>query len=301
MRPAQFTRPMQAYFDQVAETYDQAFTHTVIGRAERDSVWQELGHVFHSGQRILELNCGTGVDAIHLAASGVRVTACDISPRMIDIARRRLSSSRLGRLLDFRVLASEDIAALSDEGPFDGAFSNFAGLNCVEDLSSIARSLAELVKAGAQVLLCVSGHFVPLEIAWHLAHGRPRRAMRRFKHSGTVGDTTDDGKAIVHYPTVRTFARLFAPDFQLRRWRGIGVTMPPAYFEPWARRFPKAFELLAKADPWAGRLPGLRRMAGHALLQFERVRDDPGRPRFASPAMGVTEEPSPSRPCRLCD
>jgi ubiquinone/menaquinone biosynthesis C-methylase UbiE len=263
---------MQAYFDEVAETYDQAFTHTVIGRAERDAVWEDLGRVFHSGQRILELNCGTGMDATHLADRGVRVLACDISPRMIDIACRRLSSSRLGRLVDFRVLATEDIAALSDESPFDGAFSNFAGLNCVEDLPAVARNLARLVKARAQVLLCVSGHFVPLEIAWHLAHGRPRRAMRRFTHRGTVGHTTDDGKAIVHYPTVETFARLFAPDFQLRRWRGIGVTMPPAYFELWARRLPKAFEWLARTDRWAGRLPGLRRMAGHVLLQFERVR-----------------------------
>jgi ubiquinone/menaquinone biosynthesis C-methylase UbiE len=300
MPPTQMTRPMQAYFDEAAETYDQAFTHTVIGRAERDSVWQELGHVFHSGQRILEMNCGTGVDAIYLAERGLRVLACDISARMIDIARRRSSSRRLGDILEFRVLATEDISTLSDEAPFDGAFSNFAGLNCVEDLSAIARNLARLVKAGAQVLLCVSGHFVPLEIAWHLAHGRPRRAMRRFKHGGTVGHTTDDGKAIVHYPTVETFAHLFAPDFQLRQWRGIGVTMPPAYFEPWAQRFPKAFDLLAKADRWVGRLPGLRRMAGHALLQFERVRDDRGRP-LASPAMGVNEEPRPSRPSRLCD
>ena len=262
---------MQVYFDRVAETYEEAFTHTVIGRAERDSVWQELEHVFHSGQRILELNCGTGVDALYLAESGVRVLACDISPRMIGIARRRSSSSRLGFLLEFRVLATEDISALSDEGPFDGAFSNFAGLNCVEDLSAVARNLARLVKARAQVLLCVSGHFVPLEIAWHLAHGRPRRAMRRFKHSGTVGHITDDGKAIVQYPTVERFARFFAPDFQLRRCRGIGVTMPPAYFEPWARRFPKVFEWLAKTDLWVGRLPGLRRMAGHILLQFERL------------------------------
>jgi ubiquinone/menaquinone biosynthesis C-methylase UbiE len=264
-------RPTQGYFDKAADTYDQAFTHTVIGRAERDAVWEELGRVFHSGQRILELSCGTGVDAVHLAERGVKVLACDIAPRMIDIARRRLSSSQLGDLIDLRVLATEDIAALCDEGPFDGAFSNFSGLNCVDDLSAAARNLARLVKARAQVLLCVSGHFVPLEIAWHLAHGRPRRAMRRFNHSGTVGHTTDDGKLIVHYPTVERFARLFAPDFQLRRWRGIGVTMPPAYFEAWARLFPKAFDGLARIDRWAGRFPGLRRMAGHALLQFERV------------------------------
>jgi ubiquinone/menaquinone biosynthesis C-methylase UbiE len=263
---------MQAYFDEAAETYDQSFTDTVIGRAERNAVWEKLRHVFHPGQRIVELNCGTGVDAIRLAESGVRVLACDIAPRMIDIARRRLSSTQLGGLVDFRVLATEDIAVLGDDAPFDGAFSNFAGLNCVEDLSVVARGLARLLKPRSPVLLCVSGRFVPLEIAWHLAHGRPRRAMRRLKRGGTVGHTTPDGKVIIHYPSVETLARVFAPDFRLQGWKGIGVTMPPAYFEAWARRFPKVFNRLAKVDRWAGRLPVLRGMAGHVLLQFEKVR-----------------------------
>lgn len=272
MPVSQITRPMRAYFDKAAETYDQAFTHTVIGRAERDAVWQELGRIFHSGHRILELNCGTGVDALYLAESGVSVLACDIAPRMIDIARRRLSSTTLGELIDFRVLATEDIAALRDEGLFDGAFSNFAGLNCVEDLSAVARNLARLLKVGARILLCMSGHFVPLEVAWHLAHGKPRRALRRFRRGGAVGHTADDGRVIVHYPSAVTLARIFAPDFRLRGWKGIGVTMPPAYFEPWARRFPNVFDRLARADRWIGRLPVLRAMAGHILLQFERVR-----------------------------
>lgn len=81
------TRSSAAYWNVVAETYDQVFPETLIGRAQREIVWQELACVFQAGQRILELNCGTGVDAVHLAESGVRVLACDISPRMIELAR----------------------------------------------------------------------------------------------------------------------------------------------------------------------------------------------------------------------
>jgi ubiquinone/menaquinone biosynthesis C-methylase UbiE len=258
-------RSTQAHFDKAAESYDRMFTRTLIGQAERQAVWRELRRVFESGQRILELNCGTGVDAVYLAGHGVQALACDISPRMIEVARQRLSSNGLQHLADFRVLATEDIALLSDEGPFDGAFSNFGGLNCVADLSAVARDLAQLLKPGAPALICLGGRFVPVEIAWHLAHGNVGNALRRFRPARS------NDHIWVHYPSVDAMARLFAPQFSLRRWRGIGVTLPPTYLERWAHRRPKMLEYLARADYWCGKVPLLRRMAGHVLLQFERL------------------------------
>lgn len=270
---SQSARSVQTYFDCAADTYDQVFTNTAIGRAERDAVQQDLRRVFHSGQRILELNCGTGLDALSLARCGVKVLACDIAPRMIEIARRRLSLTSLGDLVSFRVLANEQIEQLVNEGPFDGAFSNFEGLNCVEDLASFARKLRLLLKPGSRILLCMLGRFVPLEIAWHLAHGHPRKSMRRFRREGTIARLTDDVTFRVHYPSVKALARMFAPAFRLREWKGIGVVLPPAYFEAWARRFPRILDGLATADRWLGRLPLLRSTAGHVLLQFERLED----------------------------
>ena len=137
---AQLARSAQAYWDMTAEKYDQIFPNKAIGQAQREVVWQELSGIFHSGQRVLELNCGTGIDAVRLAEGGVRVLACDISPRMIEVARRRALAENAGKLVDFRVLPTGDIAALKDEGPFEGAFSNFAGLNCVEDVSAVLKA-----------------------------------------------------------------------------------------------------------------------------------------------------------------
>ena len=55
-------------FDRVASSYDELFTHTAIGRAQRKQVWEKLLAAFPPGSRILELNCGTGEDARFLAA-----------------------------------------------------------------------------------------------------------------------------------------------------------------------------------------------------------------------------------------
>ena len=132
-------RSAQSYWDIAANTYHQDFSGTVIGRTRRIAVWKRLDNLFRRGQRILELNCGTGIDAIHLARQGVRLTACDLSPRMIEIARESAVKAGVDTSIDFRVLANEEMSKLEGER-FDGAFSNFAGLNCVEDLGAVARN-----------------------------------------------------------------------------------------------------------------------------------------------------------------
>ncbi len=78
-----------APFDALAERYDDTFTMSKIGQAQRASVWKELERAFHLGDRVLEVGCGTGVDACFLAQRGVTVFACDASSQMIAVAQRR--------------------------------------------------------------------------------------------------------------------------------------------------------------------------------------------------------------------
>jgi SAM-dependent methyltransferase len=263
-------RLSQAYWDFTAETYDQIFPETLIGRAQRDVVWQELALAFRPGQRILELNCGTGIDAVYLAKKGVRILACDISPRMIEVSCQRARAAAVSALIDFRVLPTEEIAVLEEEGPFDGAFSNFSGLNCVEDHSQVSRNLGRLLKPKARAVFCMVGRVAPWEIAWHLGHGDLARATHRFRPN-TVTRVGDDVAIKVQYPSVRTIARTFAREFTLLRWKGVGVAVPPSPLEPVARTFPGILEVLAKLDRHVAHLPLFRNLADSVLLDFERV------------------------------
>ncbi len=260
-----------APFDHVAETYDEVFTDSPIGRAQRGAVWRELDRCFQRGQRILELNCGTGVDAVHLAGLGVEVLACDAAPRMIEIAKRRLNSPGLGAHVEFRVVATERIAGLEIEGPFDGAFSNFGGLNCVEDLGAVAHDLGRLLRPGATALLCILGRRAAWEIAWYLGHGNPRKALRRFQRGGTTGWLAERVTVKVYYPSVRAVAGSFSPEFRLLRIKGIGVTVPPSYVGALAQRFPRVLRTLTQIDARVSSLPVLRAMADHILFEFQRV------------------------------
>jgi ubiquinone/menaquinone biosynthesis C-methylase UbiE len=263
------TRSGEAYWDRAAETYARDFASTVIGRTRRDAIWRELDSAFHSGQHILEINCGTGLDAVHLAQGGIRVMACDISPRMIEFAREQARAANVEDRATFRALPTEQLASLASDGPFDGAFSSFSGLNCVADLNAVRANLARLVLPGGAFLASVMGRFVPWELIWFAVHGNLRSAARRWSWRSSF-PLEGDGIAV----TVRSVAemrRAFAPEFRLVRWKGVGIAVPPSYMERWAARFARTTRGLAQLDRLLGRVPLIRGMADCALLRFERV------------------------------
>jgi len=265
-----------APFDAVAARYDETFTLSVIGRVQRAAVWRELAKTFRPGDHVLEIGCGTGVDACFLAERGVKVLACDPSPQMINVAARRVRQSGVQALVNPRVLRGEDISTLPPDELFDGAFSNFGALNCVGDLNRVARGLAGLLKPGAAAMLCWMGPCCMWEMIWYLVKGNRKQAFRRFKPEGISARIADGAFIDVNYPSVRFLARTFAPEFRVKSVQGIGVAVPPSYLEPWARRHPHLLNFCERADSWLGRCPGIRLLGDHVLVRLQREQNPVG-------------------------
>jgi 2-polyprenyl-3-methyl-5-hydroxy-6-metoxy-1,4-benzoquinol methylase len=256
-------------FDSLAEQYDDIFTNSLIGRAQRGAVWAVMTQTFRRGDHILDLNCGTGEDALFLARLGISVIGCDASEKMISVANRRRSAEGARLPVRFEVLLIEHIADARIFGPFEGVVSNFSGFNCVADIGAVARQLATLAEPGSRLLLCVSNRVCLWETLWFLTRGRAGRAFRRWKGRSTA---SLGGLAVeVQYPTVSTLRRLLSPFFVLRSWRGIGITVPPTYLAHMARRYPKVFTRLCAIDAVISAWPILRVMGDHVLLSFERA------------------------------
>ncbi len=256
-------------FDIIADDYDQVFTFSKIGQAQRNCVWQELQRVFRSGQHVLDIGCGTGVDACFLADRGVRVTACDSSNRMIEVTRRHAQASAAQNLVLARVIRAEDIGHLASSRVFDGALSNFGALNCVENLPDFAQNVAALLKPQATALLCFMGRFCVWEMAAYFAQMQPAKALRRWCNSPVAGHVGRGARISVYYSSLRQLVRAFQPHFRLRSIKGIGVALPPSYLEPWVTRHPRLLRFAVSADRLLSRLPGIRVLADHILLELE--------------------------------
>jgi ubiquinone/menaquinone biosynthesis C-methylase UbiE len=254
-------------FDSIALDYDRVFTFSAIGKAQRSQVLRQIKRCFARGSHVLELNCGTGEDALTLGRVGVRVSAYDASPEMIRIANLKLNSEPVASKVQFSVLRNEQLFQL--EGIFDGAFSNFAGLNCTLDWNCIANELARLVKPGGHFLLCIMGRTCLWEMVHSILRGRFSKAFRRTRRGPSIARI--DGSSIkIIYPSVNDARILFSSGFQLNGWRGVGVFVPPSFCEPYILGNKRVLRLLAYLDSRFAHLPGVRCWGDHILLDFVR-------------------------------
>jgi SAM-dependent methyltransferase len=253
-------------FDTMASDYDRSFTASSIGRRMRAAVWRRLDAVFRPGERVLELNCGTGEDAAHLGGRGVHVLATDTSPGMLAVARAKVERAGLAGQVEIAQMQIEDLAKQRLAGTFDGVLSNFGGLNCVDDLTDLPRALAAVTRPGARVFVCVMGPAVPWEWGWYLVHGRPRTAMRRLRRDGA----TWRGLTI-RYRSIRDVRQAFAPHFVQRRVSALGALVPPTFAEPWAVRHPRLLAALDSLERRAETAWPLPWLADHFLIELERA------------------------------
>ena len=90
---------LETYFDRTAsKTWERLTSDAPVSRirqtvrAGRDAMRAKLMAILpHDlrGARVLDAGCGAGTASIELAARGACVTAVDISPSLLDVARRR--------------------------------------------------------------------------------------------------------------------------------------------------------------------------------------------------------------------
>lgn len=267
-----------AAFDELAADYDDAFTERAVGRLLRAAVWRRLDANFRPGDYVLELNCGTGADAVYLAQRGVRVLATDISAAMLDATRAKVMRTGVSDLVSVARLDIEQLAApqspaqgahadLAPAAPaFDGALSNFGGLNCVADLTGVGRALAAWLRPGAHALLCVMGPLTPWEWAWYARRGQMNKAFRRLRRAGVAWRGLT-----IRYPSIRALRQALAPAFALARVNAIGALLPPSYAEPWAAQHPRALAWLDRAERRLETVWPLPWLADHYLAEFVRV------------------------------
>ena len=265
-------RPAVEAFDAIAPIFDQRFGAWLSVSAQRRAVRRALLREFPKHGHILELGGGTGEDAAFLAGAGYDVLLTDPSPTMVALANAKLSP--FGAQAEVATGEElEDFAAhhLSAGGKtFDGAFSNFAPLNCVVDLSPVARGLAQLLKPGASAMLVLFGTFCPGEMVTEVLHKRPGQALRRCKRGPFPARLAKREFPIVYHRRA-ALMRAFAPWFVLEKRLGIGVTVPPSAAEPWISRQPRLLGAMEALDRMLSRPLAL--LGDHVLYQFRRTHD----------------------------
>jgi ubiquinone/menaquinone biosynthesis C-methylase UbiE len=243
-------------FSRTAEKYDAFAQDHPHLRRMREKVYAHVVRYLPDSARILELNAGTGTDAVQLAQRGYFVHATDIAPGMLD--RLQEKAGRLG--LADRV-TREERSFLALEGtpgaPFDAVFSNLGGLNCIPDLTPVIRQLPKILKPGGIVTWVLMPHICLWELA-EVFRGHFALAFRRLSR-GRVRASLEGLRFDVYYFSPQRVIGWFGKDFELLALEGLSVITPTAESRNFAKRYPGLYDALSWLDdrlspywPWYG-------------------------------------------------
>jgi SAM-dependent methyltransferase len=256
-------------FDSVAPDYDGPRGNNSLIQDMRAEMWRWLDVAFPRPSRLIDLGCGTGLDAVRMARLGHFVTATDWSPLMVQRTQGRVERENLGERVQVVAVGGQELQHLPNTAAYDGVYSNLGPLNCVPDLRAVSRECARLVRPGGKLVFTVVGRVCPWEIAHYLLRGKWQRATVRLTHNAVpVG--MNHHTIWTRYYGPRELYRAFRAHFRLRSFRGVCVFAPPPYLASFRERHPDWYSRLWRLDRLTSGWPVLRALGDHFLIVLER-------------------------------
>jgi SAM-dependent methyltransferase len=258
-------------FDSVAADYDGPRGNNSLIQDMRAEMWHWLDRVFTGSSRLLDIGCGTGLDAVRMAQRGHHVVATDWSTEMVARTAARARQEAVAKRIQALAVGAHELERLEPgaAGTFDGAYSNLGPLNCVPDLTEVVSGCARLLKPGGALVFSVIGRVCPWEVAHYLRRRRWARVRVRFARD-VVPVGLNRQTVWTRYYSPREFYRAFQDEFTLVHHRGLCLFAPPPYLATVRERHPRGYERLWRIDRRVAGWPMLRSMGDHFLIVMKK-------------------------------
>jgi SAM-dependent methyltransferase len=232
---------IEAAFDGVAEDYDRHILGNEMNLWLRNRSVNRLLSIFHPGDVILEIGCGTGTETLSLARHGIKVIAADISSKMLAVLQRKAHREGLDQSVvpvHARPYQLKEKLRVMGYDQIDGAYSTYGAINTEPKLEAFFRDLHAMIRPNGSLLLGVWNKYCLYELLGYSIRMRPRMAVARLSNPVPVGRSRFCIAAMSY--TVGSMNDLLSGQFELKKVYGVEILLPPSnlvkYLPPKALR-----------------------------------------------------------------
>ncbi len=254
-------------FGKQAVIFDKIYDSNPIVSYMRHLIRQEVLGRLHANDHILEINAGTGSDALFFAQAGYTVTALEISPEMVNKAQEKIRNHKLENQITFIQKSFEEVSQV--DGTFDYVYSNFGGLNCTPNLLEVVHQLLSKLKSGGKTTLTILPPFTLWE-KLHVLKGDFKIVNRR----------KFGGPSVAHIEGVSFNCWYYTPKEIIDSLNGlvseVSVTglcifVPPSFIQSFPNKYPKIFKLLTKIDQKVSKLPFFNSIGDYFMITYTKI------------------------------
>jgi ubiquinone/menaquinone biosynthesis C-methylase UbiE len=264
-----------AAFNSQSKHFDELYAPNAIFQYKRKRVRDHLLSYLKPGSNILELNAGTGDDAVFLAQHGHLVHATDISEGMQEKLKEKAAWFGLSGSVSAELCSFTTLNSLNNKGPYDCIFSNFAGLNCTDRLDKVLASFDGLLKPGGLVVLVMLPRFCLWE-SLLIFRGKFKTATRRFFSSKGRKANIEGFSFMCWYYSPGVIKGKMKEKYKLLRLEGLCTIVPPSYLENFPEKYPGVYSFLCNMENRFCKIWPWNKVGDYFISSF-RKKQIPGR------------------------
>lgn len=254
-------------FSRQSAIFDELDEKNPIIQVMRQRVREHILSFLRPGDSILELNAGTGIDAVFFAQQGFMVHATDNASGMLKTLEQKISSLHLEEKITAEQCSFNHLEKLKNK-KFDYIFSNFGGLNCAEHIEKVINQFEQLLHPNGKVTLVMMPPFCPWELALALK-GNFKVAFRRFAKQG-VRSHLEGVYFTTYYFSPKQLIKSFGKKYEKIALMGLGIVYPPPYMESFPVKYPRIFRFLTAVEKKFSHKFPFSSWGDHYILTMEK-------------------------------
>jgi ubiquinone/menaquinone biosynthesis C-methylase UbiE len=233
----------------------------------RNNIRRHVLNYTAPNQTMLELNCGTGLDAIFFVNHHLRVHATDNADGMLNQLQQKVIKYKIQDRLSFQKCSFNELEHL-ERKKYNHIFSNFGGLNCAPDLQKVITSLDPLLEVNGIAHLVIMPRFCFWEVLFVLK-GHFKLAFRRFSLKGSASQV--EGLSFTtYYYSPHYVQKAFGEKYETLSIKAMGCFIPPTYMDQMPLKRPNFFKKLVTLDTKYAQKWPFYNLGDHFIISIQK-------------------------------
>jgi len=254
-------------FSRQSLVFDEEDQGNPVIQRMRKQVHAHVLSLLKPGDKILELNAGTGIDAIFFAEQGYQVLATDNAQGMINTLTQKVKTHSLQDKIQIQKCSFNNLEEIKSDN-FNHIFSNFGGLNCAENINQVLGQFNRLLKPGGIATLVIMPRICPFEMLLALK-GNFKIAFRRLTKKG-VPSHLEGVYFNTYYYSPKQIIAAFGKNYSKVSITGLGIITPPPYLNKFPLQHPKLFKTLATLEEKINTKTPFNAWADHFIISVKK-------------------------------